>query len=377
VCLVPPATDLQAQAPAAASPPPSSALEQQESPYDRIWRAFSEWYDNQANPVVQRVVFSGRYQHDLAVVDAGQGEHDESNVRRMRLGSGIRVFRRVLFHAEGEFNPQEPDPFYVRLTDFYVQWSRGRGLVVTAGKQSVPFTLDGSTSSKELLTIDRNALSNNLWFPEEYIPGVSAAGRRAPWVYRAGVYSAGRRNREFGEFTGGFFTLGVVGYDFARRLGVRQALLTGNYVYQQPDVRNTFTRPLQHVASVNFRLDQPPWGLQTDLSAGAGYLGQSDLWGFVVMPYVSVTGKLQIATRFTFLDSADPNGLRMATYENKVVSGRGDRYRETYLGATYYFYGHRLKLQTGLQYGDMDDRADDGGAYCGVSWTTGIRVGWP
>jgi phosphate-selective porin OprO/OprP len=59
-----------------------------------------------------------------------------------------------------------------------------------------------------------------------------------------------------------------------------------------------------------------------------------------------------------------------------VVSGRGDRYNELYLGANYYFYGHKLKLQSGVQFADMDDRAADGGEYSGTAWTTGIRVGW-
>ena len=55
---------------------------------------------------------------------------------------------------------------------------------------------------------------------------------------------------------------------------------------------------------------------------------------------------------------------------------RGDEYNELYLGGNYYFYGHRLKLQTGLQFADMNDSANNGGAYSGVSWTTGLRVGW-
>lgn len=45
-------------------------------------------------------------------------------------------------------------------------------------------------------------------------------------------------NREFGEFSGGLFTLGVIGYDFAKAVGVTQALLTGNYPYQHPDRDN-------------------------------------------------------------------------------------------------------------------------------------------
>ena len=67
------------------------------------------------------------------------------------------------------------------------------------------------------------------------MPGVSVSGRIAPWVYRGGVYSSGAMNREFGEFSGDYFTLALLGYDFAKRLGVKEAVLTGNYLYQHPD----------------------------------------------------------------------------------------------------------------------------------------------
>ena len=183
-------------------------------------------------------------------------------------------------------------------------------------------------------------------------------------------------NREFGEFTGGTTTLGVLGYDFAPKLGVREALLTGNYVYQNPDRDNTFTRQLEHIGSINFRFEDTRWGARADLSTAAGYLGQSDMWAFQGMPFVNVTPKFQIVGRYTFIESDEPNGVRLATYESRVVPGRGDEYNELYLGANYYFYGHRLKLQTGVQFADMNDRANDGGEYSGVAWTTGLRVGW-
>ena len=73
---------------------------------------------------------------------------------------------------------------------------------LTVGKQGVPFTMDGSTSSKELLAIDRSNLANNMWFPEEYMPGISSSGGRSNWVYQLGIYSGGSANREFGELTG-------------------------------------------------------------------------------------------------------------------------------------------------------------------------------
>ena len=353
-----------------------AAAQEEPSTLDRIWGGFTNIYRDDDNEVVQRVVFTGRYQHDFARVDADQGELDEWNVRRMRLGPRVTMFRKLTLHGEVELNPQERDPLYVRFTDLYAQWAHSGRLAFTAGKQGVPFTLDGATSSKDLLTIDRSNLANNMWFPQEYIPGVSVSGRAAPWVYRAGLYSAGDANREFGEFNGGLFTLGVLGYDFAKALGAREALLSANYVYQHPDADNTFTRRLDHVASVNFRFEQPRWGFRGDVSGASGYLGQSGMWGLVAMPFVNVTEQLQFVGRYTLLDSDDVNGVQLGTYENRVVRGRGDEYREVYVGANYYFYGHRLKLQTGVQIAEMEDRANDGGAYSGASWTTGLRIGW-
>ena len=353
----------------------AQAQAKEPSTYDKIWK-FADWYDDKSNPVVQRVVFTGRFQQDFAAVGADQGDTNEWNVRRMRLGPRLTMFRTFTVHAEVELNPQERDPLYVRFTDAYVAWSPNASLAVTVGKHGVPFTADGATSSKELLAIDRSNLTNNIWFGQEYIPGISVSGRRSPWTYRAGVYSSGRANREFGEFNGGIFTLAVLGYDFAGALGVKEALLTGNYVYQQPDANNTFTRRLEHITSIHFKLEDGRWGLRADVSNATGYLGQRDVWGLMAMPYFNITGKLQLVGRYTFLDSDGVNGVSLNTYENRVARGLGDEYNEGYLGVNYYFYGHKLKLQSGVQFADMQDRANDGGAYSGTSWTTGLRIGW-
>ena len=353
----------------------AGSAEAQPSVYDRIWR-FARWYENDDNDVVQSVLFSGRFQVDYAAVDADQGDHHEWNIRRFRFGARTELFGDFTLHSEAEFNPQEADPVYMRLTDSYVQWSRDRSLRVTIGKHSAPFTADGATSSKELLAIDRSNLTNNIWFTEEYFPGVSLSGQRSAWTYRAGLYSAGGENREFGNFDGSVFALGMVGYDFADRWHVREALLAANYVYQDPDPQNTFTRNLEQVLSVNLKLDTGAWGIHTDLSTASGYFQQSDLWGVMAMPFYSVTGQLQLLGRYTYLGSEDANGVRLGRYENQLVSGRGDEYHELYLGLNYYFYDHKLKLQTGVQFADMEDRAADGGAYSGVAWTSGLRVSW-
>ena len=354
----------------------SQTAEEPPSTFDRIWK-FADWYSDSSNPAVQRIQFSGRYQHEFATLDADEGDHSEWNVRRMRLGPRVTFLRSFLFHAEADLNPQEAEPFFVRMTDLYVQWTKSPRLAITVGKHAVSFTMDGSTSSKELIAIDRSNLTNNIWFTEEYLPGVGVSGRMAPWSYRAGLYSSGSRNKWLGEFDGGVFTYSLLSYDFGKALGVREATLAGNYLYQQPDANNTFTRPFENIFSVNFKVESERWGVRSDLSAATGYLGQSDVWGAMTMPYWNLTPKLQLVGRYTYVTSEDPNGVRIATYESAIVSGRGDRYNEVYGGANYYFYGHKLKLQTGIQYADMNDRAGDGGAYSGTSWVTGVRIGWP
>jgi len=346
------------------------------STYDKIWTTFTDWYDDKGNPVIQRILFTGRFQEDYVAVEADEGSHSGWNVRRLRLGPRITMFRDYLVHAEVELNPEEHDPFYVRMTDAYVAWQKHAKAVITVGKQSVPFTQEGATSSKELVTIDRSNLANNIWFTQEYMPGVSLSGRAAPWTYRAGVYSSGAMNREFGKFNGDAFTLALVGYDFGSKLKVREATLTADYLYQHPDVNNTFTKRWEQVVSIHFKLEQPRWGFRSDVSKTKGYLGQRDVFGVMAMPIFNATDKLQFVTRYTYLESDGINELSLATYENKAVSGKGDRYNEGYVGANYYFCGHRLKLQTGVQFADMQDRANDGGAYSGTSWTTGLRMGW-
>ena len=366
---------LAVSASAAAQPTPAK---KEPSNYDRAWQRFTELYVDDSNSVVQRVLLSGRFHYDFAFVDADQGDLDEWNVRRLRIGPRITLFKRFTLHSEVELDPhqRDRDRFYTRFTDFYVQWTKNPQLAITVGKQSAPFTLDGATSSRELITIDRSNLANNIWFPQEYLPGVSVSGRRAPWVYRAGIYSSGEANREFGEFNGGVAMLGVIGYDFAPMLEVDEALLTGNYVHQNADRRNTFTRQLDHIGSINFRYTDGLWGARGDLSMASGYLGQGGMWAMQLMPFVNLTDKFQVVGRYTFIDSDHPDAIRLATYESRLVSGRGDRYNEWYTGANYYFYGHRLKLQTGLQWADMNDSANNGGEYSGFAWTTGLRVGW-
>jgi phosphate-selective porin len=135
-----PATPQPAQP---ASTPSTSADTQ--STYDKIWQQFTTLYDDKSNRVVQRVLFTGRFQHEFVGINADQGDLDEWNTRRFRVGPRVTLFRDYTLHVEAELNPQEIDPLYMRLTDAYVQWSKSARLAITVGKQSIPYTMDGAT----------------------------------------------------------------------------------------------------------------------------------------------------------------------------------------------------------------------------------------
>jgi len=353
---------------------PVLAQEDAESGYDRVW-SHARLYTGDDSSFFQSVDLSGRLQLDLAYVRSDDDSDKEFNVRRFRFGFKTLFLNDFTFHLEGEFDPQETNAFYTRLTDAYLAWSRSEAAKFTIGKHSAGFTLDGMTSSKKLLTIDRNNLTNNIWFTEEYIPGISVRGEGKGLSYFAGIFSSGDEDPEFGDFKGGEFILLTLGHDFARKPGA-EAVLKLNLVNNEPDPDNGFTNLLENIVSLNFRYETHAWGIRTDISAARGYYGQPDLWGFVVMPFYRFSESTELVGRYTYVESDGDNGVRFARYERSIAEGMGDRYEEIYLGLNYYWYGHKLKLQNGLQYLEMRDRANDGGAYSGWSWTTGFRISW-
>ena len=356
------------------APPPAVETEPK-SVYEQIW-SLAEIYKDEKNSLLQSFVVTGREQIDYATFDAEQGDYADWVVRRTRLGFEVKMLDSITLRSEVDLDLENADPLYKRLTDTYVAWSPSDTFTMKIGKQGVRFTLDGATSSKKLLTIDRSNLSNNLWFPQQYMPGITIGGRMDSWNYLTGIFSAGSASREFGHFDGSYFLLVSIGYDFTDAWDVEEALLSLDYVYQDPDENNTFTRPLGHIASLNFRYATGMWGFRSDLTLGEGYRGQSDLFGLVAMPSYNISGKVQIVGRYTYLNSSQENGVRLARYENRIVSGRGDEYNEFYLGLNWLLYGHLLKLQSGIQYATLNDGANDGGEYDGWGWTTGLRISW-
>jgi phosphate-selective porin OprO/OprP len=343
--------------------------------YDRIWQS-AELYRSESG-ALRSLALSGRLQADASHFDADEGDFDDISWRRLRFGFTATFASHWKAQLEGDFDLNEwpPGEWYNRLTDAYIGWSPDKSRDLRILKHSAGFTLDGATSSKKLLTLQRNNLTNNLWFTAEYFTGISMQGDLDNnWNYRVGLFSSDG-NDEFSKFDAGYFTLTSLGYNWAGALDMDNATVRLDYVYNTRD-EDANTRDLSNVVTLSTQWEQGSWGLWTDLGSGRGYFQQPDLVGLTLMPFYNLTERLQFVFRYTWLDSDGDNGLRLGRYENEVVDGRGDRYNEYYVGANLFFYGHKLKWQTGLQYATLDDNADDGGEYSGWGVTTGLRLYW-
>jgi phosphate-selective porin OprO/OprP len=357
----------------------AAATKSEADAFDQLW-SYATLYKDSSNPYLQEFKLTGRLQADWYGVDADEGSAEDLVCRRARFGFKAKVFEQFTAHAEMEANISRHSSFYNRLTDAYVAWEPSKTFKITLGKQSIPYTYDGWTSSKELISVDRSMIGNNIWFPQEYIPGLSVSGQEGHWLYRAGVFTNGTASPEFGDFDATWIGSLGIGYDFSEALSADKAIVRFDYVYQDPtdiSANDLFTRAHEHIFSLNGEYQQGAFGLAADVAATRGFATQSDLFGIMVMPsYYLIEDKLQAVLRYTYMSSDDNRGIRLNRYENEVTFGRGNEYQEAFAGLNYYFYGHKLKLQGGVQYANMEDDTNRGGDYNGWQGILGLRISW-
>ena len=341
---------------------------------EKIW-SHKTLYSSNENAFLQSLVTTGRLQYDFAYFDGDEaGSEDDNRWRRARTGFKAKIFNKVTVHAEMDMDLQNHDPIYNRLTDANIYWDANETWTIKIGKQSAGFTLDGATSSKKLIAIERSKVSGHLWFGNEYFSGITVSGETGNWVHNYGIFSndSGPEFSEVGEEK--YFLLVSTGYDFGSDLNVDQALVRFDYVLNR-ESENIGTPDLEHVFSLVGMYDNGPFHLWGDLSFGESFDG-NDISGISIMPFYDINETVQLVAKYTFVSSSDNNTLRLGRYERNLVSGRGDELEEVYFGVNLYFYSHYLKWQNGIQFTSMKDAANDGGEYSGYGFTSALRISW-
>ncbi len=344
------------------------------SAYDSIWDRVV-FYDDSHNNTLKKFAFTGRLQGDYYNFDdSGGSSESDFNWRRFRVGFKASLFEGLTLHSEADMNLNNPKPLYKKLTDTNLAWTSPSGMTFKVGRQSAPFTLDGSTSSKKLYTLERSKVAGNLGFPTEYFPGITFSGKRDNWEYLAGLFSSDH-GPEFEEaFDYGRFALFSLGYNFKEHLKMDNALVRLDYVNQDQDETNQ-TPHQKNAASLVTKFERGNFHLWTDLSVSDGYGSRNDIVGLQFMPFYDITDKTQVVFRYSYLKSSDGDSIRLSKYEKDLFGIRGNEASEMFLGINHFFYGHKLKWQNGIQYTEMDRESGNEG-YDGWGFTSGIRISW-
>jgi phosphate-selective porin OprO and OprP len=345
----------------------------QNSSYDEIWDKVV-LYENKDSSVIQKFTLTGRLQADYHSFenDVDGSSDDDSQWRRFRFGFKAGLFGGVTLHSEANMNLNQPEPLYRNLTDTYLSWLTDTGIKIKVGKQSAPFTLHGSTSSKKLYTLERGKIARNIWFTNEYFTGASLSGSHENWDYLAGIYSSDE-GPEFDEaFDYGTFGLFSIGYNFEESEYFDNSLLRFDLMMQEKDALNQ-TPEHKNAFSIVTKLKKGKLNFWGDLSFSNGYGSQSDVWGTQLMPFYDFTDKIQGVFSYTYVESKDALDVDVTRYE-RDLAGRGDEMKEYFFGVNYFFYGHKLKWQNAIQYSEMDNLGTK--VYEGWGYTSGLRISW-
>jgi len=353
------------------------AAEKEKSAYDRLW-SLATLYKNPSNPYVEEVRIFGRLHGNWADEQTSKGDWEGFEARRVRAGLAVKFLDGFELKGEYRFIPSiEPIVGMPGLTDANISWSIDPRFKITVGKQLAPFTDEGLISSNELLTVERSNVASTFWLGEDnYSTGISISGVAGPWEYYTGVLS-GELDKAFSRFQAGYYYVSGLGYDFKKELNVDRALLRLDYVHNDGDAGNAAAKPFANTVDLEAVVRNGRYGFNGTVIGGSGLGTQPDVWGFELMPTFAITKKLEFVARYTFLDSAGPGGIKpQRRYENVlpgITGARGDRYQAIYAGLNYYLYGHKLKLQTGVEYSTLHDGSAKATGFDAWSFQSGIR----
>ena len=111
-------------------PVPVAAPE--ESAFDKIW-SLATLYKNKENPVIQKLAFTGRYHGQYGWLDSDQGDYDEWENRRFRLGLNAQLFQDFELKAEMFGDLNSGGDFYEGFTEVFLAWKPDDAFNLTLG----------------------------------------------------------------------------------------------------------------------------------------------------------------------------------------------------------------------------------------------------
>jgi phosphate-selective porin OprO/OprP len=335
--------------------------------FDKLW-GLPVLYEDQENPVVQRLALMGRYQGQLWGINSDFGSASGWENRRQRLGARMQFLRD--FQADVTFNLNfdgaNTGRFLQDFEDFGVRWRPVDFFHVEAGLFKVPITEEWRESSNTIVTIERSDFIN-MAVPRK-LGGVLVSGKIPAFTttgavtYGAGIYSAARgEDWQAPSFNGGAIFYQGLGYRFNEAHLVRfdNSVLTN-------DSSNNVVQPYPYLFSLTYdgRFADEKLRVVAELVGASGGFGSEGLLGVILLPTYRVSEQIELVCRYQYLGSDAADGVRLQRrYEREVPdlpTSWGNHYQAVYGGVNYYLYKNRMKIMAGLEYSHMNlDNAED------------------
>jgi len=353
------------------------------STMDKIWGLATLYKSDDG--FLNELSLTGRYQGQFWNADAEDGDDNDWENRRFRLGTRAFFLDRSLeLKAEMFSDLNSGGDFYEGLTEAYVAWHASDAFNLTLGKQKPKIGWEWTLSSRLIPTLERSALTNQ--FRPDYGAAAVIDGKVDKWSYYTGVFSNdtvgdGDDTTEFGDFEGGWSYIASVGYDLSESFGLKKAQWRLDYIHSEHDESDEIFTAFENGVSTSLELKEGSWGMVTEVLLGDG---DATNLGLVLLPSYDITKKLQVVGRYQLGVSDEDTGLSaQRRYERAVGGAGGDLYNAIYLGLNYFLFDgkdvekkpdqkHRLKLMGGVEYANMDGPQ----GYDGWTAMAGVRVFW-
>lgn len=353
------------------------------NPCDDLW-SLATLYKNVGNPVLQEFALQGRVHLQYAAGRSDQGGFSSGDlpddarwgdidVRRFFAGFKATLFQDLKINAQAVVNA-DWGPVYAGLYEVYGTWAVNDQCQIGLGKYEIKFGREYEISSKEIPTIERSLLLNQV--AGSLLSGVWVSGKNVagPWFYEAGVFASDVQE-EFTEFQAGALFLAKAGCDLKTRTGLDRSTFALHWIHSTKPGEDG-GKPYDDALALAGDFKDGKWGATVDLVHASG-AGVPDVTGLSVISTFDLAKTLQLVGRCQLADSNGNDGLRLMNRYERLApdvtdGGRGDAYQAAYLGANWFLCGHKLKLMTGLEYAHMHGESD-GGDYDGFTWSGGLR----
>lgn len=353
------------QAGAAAIDRPEAVARQASSAslFDRVWDGANLVSAPDAG-VLQEFKLQGRLQLQFAYGTSEDGSFDSGDrpdeftwgdveVRRWMVGFKSRWFHTL--HLDTEINLRANDgPVYKDIFDLRLVWDASERFSIGLGKRRANlFTIEQSTSSKTLPTMERTIIAGNL-FPGE-LTGVWGHWEGGEWSVESGFFG-GDYNPEVATFSASEALLNQtsIAWDLHEKTGLNVTRLRLDYQGTTKTGSAAVGQRFSNAVAVGAELGGGAWSCLAEVMGGWGRGDVGDLFGFYVTPSWMVTPKWQLVGRYAYGHGEHDDLLLRLRYDRLAPGltqgGRTEEAHQVYVGVNYLIYGHKLKLMSGVEY---------------------------